>query len=292
MQRTLHIFKIWFLGILTSLPIYTHAQNNSEMTPIPIPSYDQANGLQIMQLGYWFPVQTAAQSPAIILLHGCGGPYESRSTRLSSRMRDYTALLNAEGFHVLVTDSLTTRGERELCTQRIGSRKITQTQRRRDALGALNWLSQQPEVDSQQIGLLGWSHGGSNVLAATNLKHPEVVQAGLKPRFAIAFYPGCSDDLKRGYHPSAPVLILMGAADDWTPPNPCLALVGQATEPRPLIELYPNAYHGFDSTTPVQVRLDVPNGVRPGFGVHVGGNPEARTAARARLIQFIRQQIQ
>jgi len=41
------------------------------------------------------------------------------------------------GVHALVLDSFTPRGEREICTQRVGMRRITQQQRRRDALGAL-----------------------------------------------------------------------------------------------------------------------------------------------------------
>jgi hypothetical protein len=39
----------------------------------------------------------------------------------------------------------------------------------------------------------------------------------------------------------------------------------------------------------VVTRRDVPNGVRPGQGVRVGGEPEAREASRARLEAFLRQ---
>ncbi len=40
------------------------------------------------------------------------------------------------------------------------------------------------------------------------------------------------------------------------------------------IEAYADAFHGFDSNAPLRLRRDVPNGIHPGQGVHVGGNPE------------------
>ena len=71
------------------------------------------------------------------------------------------------------------------------------------------------EVDAQRAGLLGWSHlAPSNVLAATNAAHPEVAASTARPAFAVAFYPGCDEELRRGYRPTAPLLMLLGDADD------------------------------------------------------------------------------
>jgi len=125
------------------------------------------------------------------------------------------------------------------------------------------------------------------VLAATNQRHRDVATAINKPAFAIAFYPGCEADLKRGYEPSVPLLMLVGEADDWTPAKPCLALAHDAAEPRPEVVAYPGAWHGFDSDAPLRLRKDVPNGVHPGQGVHVGGNPAAWRDSRDRLVRFV-----
>jgi dienelactone hydrolase len=144
-------------------------------------------------------------------------------------------------------------------------------------------------VDVKRIGLLGWSNGGSTVLAATNARHRDVATAQVRPAFAIAFYPGCEADEKRGYEPVAPLLILTGGADDWTPAAPCRTLARTSADPKPEIEVYPGAYHDFDSDTPVRLRKDVPNGSNPGQGVHVGGNAAAWRASQERLLGFLAQ---
>jgi dienelactone hydrolase len=208
----------------------------------------------------------------------------------AARYVEAAARLNAMGIHVLVTDSLTPRGEKELCTQRTGTRRVTQSERRRDALGALQWLAAQPGVDAARLGLLGWSNGGSTVLAATNRRHPEVAAAAVQPSLAVAYYPGCESELARGYVATAPLLMLLGELDDWTPAAPCKALAAKADPalgPVPVLEAYAAAYHGFDGRAPVRLRADVPNGVHPGQGVHVGAEPVARSAAAERLRQFL-----
>ena len=59
-----------------------------------------------------------------------------------------------------------------------------------------------------------------------------------------------------------------------------------------LVTTYPDSYHAFDSPTGTVVfRTDVPNGVNPGRGVHVGPNPVARDAANASVRAFLRQRL-
>jgi dienelactone hydrolase len=260
---------------------------------LEVPSLDKPAGQVVMLPAHWFVASNSnsnsnAPAPALVLLHGCGGNHDAKG-RLAARYTELAARLNAMGVHALVIDSLTPRGEKELCTQKTGSRKVTQLHRRRDALGALLWLAAQPGVDKTRIGLLGWSNGGSTVLAATNQAHAEVAAAAVQPSLAVAFYPGCEAELARGYTPTAPLLMLLGEADDWTPAAPCKALASAVVkQPIPQWHAYADAYHGFDGTAPVRLRADVPNGVRPGAGVHVGANPAARGAAQQDLENYIR----
>lgn len=254
---------------------------------VSFPSLDGEATAPLVLTAFWFPA-AASPAPVVALFHGCNGIYDRRQ-ELNKRMRDYAALFNGAGYHVLVVDSLMPRYETELCTQRYNKRRVTLANRRLDVLGAVAYLAERPDVDSKRIGLVGWSNGASTVLAATNLHHPDVAAATVKPAFAVAFYPDCAADLKRGYEPDAPLLMLLGQADDWTPAAPCRALARAAAEPRPQIEVYAGAYHGFDDDTAVRIRKDIPNGLNPGQGVHVGGNGPARRASKARLLKFLSQ---
>jgi dienelactone hydrolase len=271
----------WAVAVVTSLL----AALASAQERVSFPSFDGAGNAPVVLSGYFFPV-AASPAPAIAMFHGCGGAYD-KSGALSRRMREYAELFNGLGMHVLVVDSLTARYEKELCTQRSGRRRVTQANRRLDALGALAYLADRTDVDARRIGMIGWSNGGSTVLSATNLHHHDVAAAIVKPAFAIAFYPGCESDLKRGYSPSAPLLMLVGQLDDWTPSAPCVALAKSVADMKPEITVYPGAWHGFDSDAPVRLRKDVPNGVNPGQGVHVGGNPAAWRASRDRVVRFL-----
>ena len=260
-------------------------------TRVELPSLDRHDGVAVNLLGHWFAAAASegARRPAVLLLHGCGGAYDGKG-RLSTRLRDYAALLNAQGWHALVLDSLTPRGVNELCTQGNAVRPITQQHRRLDALGALAWLAERPDVDAARLAALGWSHGGSAVLAATNERQPDVAQSTARVRGAVAFYPGCSAELKRGHQPVAPMLVLAGERDDWTAAAPCVELAARSQGLMRTV-IYPGAFHGFDGTAAPRLRRDVPGGVNPGQGVTVGANPAAREASQREMLSFLRERL-
>lgn len=252
--------------------------------PVTFPSLDET------------PIQAHVFQPAqqpplgtVVALHGCGGLYATAGARqgeLSARHRAYAHMLTSEGYAVVFPDSFTPRGEAQICTQRNGRRRITQAERRADALATLRWAAAQPWARSDRIALLGWSNGGSAVLSATDASRIDVRAQPVRPVIAVAFYPGCAAPLRSGYRPAAPLAMLLGESDDWTPPGPCVEL-GKAVDAQ--VHVYAGSHHGFDNPAG-QVRLlkDVPNGANPGQGVHFGRNADAARQSEALLRDLLR----
>ena len=233
-----------------------------------------ADGLALKVWVFHPPQSTSdAQRPVVIALHGCGGIYAtvgSRKGQLSARHQGMTDLLLAQGYSVVWPDSLTPRQETSLCEQSMASRQVRQSHRRSDVHTTLAWLAQQAWTDHRRVALLGWSHGGSTVLASSDSR-PKPPQTRLTPDIGLAFYPGCADALRRTYQPTWPVHMLLGALDDWTPAAPCVALGQKAGMS---FKVYPDSHHGFDNPVgQVQHLPRVPNGQHPGMGVHAGRNP-------------------
>jgi dienelactone hydrolase len=219
-----------------------------------------------------------AVAPAIVALHGCGGPFPSRD-------RQWSELLSGAGHIILFPDSFGSRGLRSQCRIPSGQREATSGRLRRlDALASARWLAAQPGTPPGGVVLLGWSDGGSTVLAAGRAA-PDVPPSLL--RGLIAFYPGCNAASKAaGWRPAAPLLILIGELDDWTPAAPCRVLADKLGPKLLTLVTYPGSYHDFDAPVPVRIRHGIP-GHGPTGEVHAGGNPEARADALARVPAFL-----
>lgn len=236
---------------------------------------------------HWFPAKSASPRPAVVALHGCGGLYKRDGATLDERYPDYIERFHRAGYHVLLPDSLRSRGVRSLCTTPSAERSVKIDTRRGDAAAAVQWAAARPEVDARRIALFGWSHGASTTLAAINT---ERTGSAAPLAAAVVLYPGCTAFLRRSFTLREPLLMLLAADDDWTPPGPCVKLAESIRARQPSADLtlrvYEESVHGFDSARPVRFRKDVPNGEDPA-GVHVGGNPKARAAALAEIEAFL-----
>jgi dienelactone hydrolase len=184
-------------------------------------SADRQDGKPVAITGWWIKSPHPGQRPTVIALHGCGGLYSANKLQgevLSLRHAAMANVLLDAGYHVLFPDSFTARGKTSICAEKIDTRDLTSANRRGDVQGALSWLATQTDVDPSRIALLGWSHGGSTVLSSINASRPDVAAGMIQPVAAVAFYPGCHAyaNARTPYHHSVPVLILMGANDDWT----------------------------------------------------------------------------
>ncbi len=224
--------------------------------------------------------------PAVVALHGCGGLYSTRTDGLSARHADWAERLTALGFIVLFPDSFGSRGVGSQCRTRD---RVIRASRDRpaDALAARTWLQDRADVKADAVSLLGWSNGGSSVLHTVSATRK--VRDG-KPDFAraVAFYPGCRTIAERGgWRPRMPLLLLIGAADDWTPAAPCGTLARQAGSAVTFMA-YPGAYHDFDHPNlKVRTRSGLAFTADGGGTAHTGTDPEARADAIVRVPAFL-----
>lgn len=236
---------------------------------------------------HWMPRPERGVGPAVVALHGCSGLFERTGIAFDPRYPDYVARLHRAGYHVLLPDSFGSRGKGSICAEPVGKRSITVETRRGDAVAAVEWLSKHPDVDARRIVMLGWSHGATTALSALNTAGPAYAR---NVAAAIVFYPGCSSFLKQPFRLHAPVLMLLGEKDDWTPPERCTELAERTRKAQPDVDLdvhlYSDSHHGFDGTQPVRFRTDVSSGANA-RGVHTGGNRAARAAALAAIDDFL-----
>lgn len=218
--------------------------------------------------------------PAVVALHGCGGIFGGKG-KMTSRHADWAVRLRDAGYVVLFPDSFGSRGHKSLC--KVKPRPVKHTQRVGDARAAADWLAAQPFVQRSRIALLGWSNGGTTLLRALA---PESSPSKTEFAAAIAFYPGCRTiEEKTAWTPRLKPLILMGAADDWTPPEPCRKLAERWGAP---FVLYEGAYHNFDAPDmPVRVLTGRAFTARGDGIAHIGTNPAARAAAITQVMRAL-----
>lgn len=240
----------------------------------------------VMLKGLLYRPPGAAPVPAVIALHGCGGNYRADGKRLVARVPDWTNRLVAAGYAVLWPDSFGSRGLGSQCG--VAGREINPQMRAGDATAAADWLAAQPGIDKGRLALIGWSNGASTVLrtVAASAKAPTS-----DFKLAIAFYPGCRPIVEReassgkAWATRLPLSILMGGADDWTPPEPC-RILGTRKDVR-YVE-YPGAYHDFDApNAPVRVRTGLAFTAGKSGQAHVGTDPKARAAAVDEVMRLL-----
>ncbi|PDT73625.1 dienelactone hydrolase [Bradyrhizobium sp. C9] len=247
--------------MLTTLPTAAAAAPDT----VFFPSADGATEI----VGYLFRPQTAGPHPAIVLLHGRGGPYSinvNKDCTLVSRTNP-SATCNAgglskrhamwgqywadRGYFALLPDSFGPRGKAH------GFGRFThddpdradvneKTVRPLDAKGALSWLRGQRDVQRNRIFLQGWSNGGSTALNV--MQRQGAAASGY--RAALVFYPGCGPAalLEQTLRSAAPITMLLGSDDEEVSPERCqdVARRSIAAGSRIDVVVYPGATHDFD----------------------------------------------
>ncbi len=224
--------------------------------------------------------------PAVVLMHGCAGIFASN--------HEWSRWFRDEGYVALLVDSWTPRHVGSSCSPDLPD--IPNTERFDDAMGALRYLQGRPYVDPARVGIIGWSNGG--VFALATINGPSLERARRRAvalpepgfRASVAFYPGGCYSLVKELV-VRPLLLMIGASDDWTDPKACASMVDamRARGADATIVLYPNAYHYFDVTGQERTYLPgVANHNKPNecCGATVAFDPGAFADSRRRVAEF------
>lgn len=178
--------------------------------------------------------------PAVVLLHGCGGIMDNRQDF-------WVKKLNAMGYATFQLDSLTPRNiyGPALCKAQEGKIKgLDYKIRAQDAFDAKSHLQSLPFIDANNIAIMGFSHGAISALEASKAKF----HFDEKPFSAIiALYPYCFEDAFSEY--DAPILVIIGEDDDWTPAELCKQEFARRDTNAPhdvTLEVLPGLTHCFD----------------------------------------------
>jgi dienelactone hydrolase len=240
--------------------------------------------------GWLYSPATPGPHRAIVALHGCAG-LNGKDGKPSARHADWGERWAKEGYLALFPDSFGSRGLGPQCKN--PDRTVHPSRERvDDANAALQFLTGRADVDARHIALVGWSNGGSAALYAVQPRNsPTKANGGVDFARAIAFYPGCRTPLETGrWRTRLPLLVLIGAADDWTPAAPCSDLVADARAKNQPAEIvaYPDAYHDFDHPDlPVHVVEGLAFTADGDGQAHTGTNPAARADAIDRVMSFL-----
>jgi dienelactone hydrolase len=238
--------------------------------------------------------------PAVVIMHDCSG----LGPRSSGAPTRWANELVGQGYVVILPDSFTTRGfPAGVCTDASRGRgNVGHFHRVRDAYAALAYIRTLSGVDGTRVGVMGGSHGGSTVLATMAAPKSDWGPTAEDRRggfaAAVALYPACAIPGLRNssgvYQPVAPMLILIGEKDDWTPAEPCRRLAdGARNAGQPVaIKIYLGAHHSFDSPYParyVATRINVNSPT--GRGATTGGDPAAWADSIREVVAFFGQHL-
>ena len=267
----------------------------------------------------FLPDGTSGKAPAVILQHGSGDP-----NGLDAWWRDLVPALNKAGLAAFIANSYDGRNMGETTGDQS---TLSRAARASDVLMAFEAIGALDEIDADRIGVTGYSGGGAATYDSADERAAHAL-LGDGPRLAahLSFYPNCilREDPKLT---GAPIHMLLGAEDDYTPFGPCLAMIEEfKTAGYPAsVDIYDGVGHGFikdrtlflpnamtardcpsarlgkDGYFDVDGLTDRDKGWR-GYvisvmrtcgtrGVHVSGTRESRQRALQDTIQFFKQHL-
>ena len=315
------VVKTLFVAVLWIAAQCAHAQNGLDMAAHveihQIPSLTLSdsqmltgdrNGKPVTIAGILRLAKRAGKQPVVVLIHGSSG--------MGANIEMWERTFNENGIGTFAIDGFTGRG--------ITSTSKDQSQLGRlnlilDAYRALDILAHDSRVDSDRIVLMGFSRGGQAALYASMTRLNRLWNtSGARFRAYLPFYPDCMTRYRDDTEVDGPIREFHGADDDYDPAPACAAYIErlQKAGRDTIMTVYPHASHAFDM--PYAMPTVVAKGaqtvracrifenesgelINEATGTpfsfydecvqtdpHVGGNAQARDAAIADVMAYLR----
>jgi dienelactone hydrolase len=184
--------------------------------------------------------------PAVILMHGTGGILPDREPAWARRFNGW----GIAAFHV---DSFTARSIRPPLYAG-SSQYVPSVAHTVDAYHALRVLARNPRIDGNRVVVMGFSRGGEVALSSMfdRFRRGSLDDQSLHFAGHIALYPYCALHYRGKEVTSAPLLMLLGGADDMDNPTACqhqADWLKARTSVR--VVVWPGANHDFDRSTSI-----------------------------------------
>jgi dienelactone hydrolase len=185
--------------------------------------------------------------PAMVILHGSGGDWSGRSVNMAMD-------LAKNGIAGLAVDTFVARNLRPTDDYLERLEKAPIYTQMADALSALKALQDHPYIDTDRIGVTGFSLGAGSTLYMMFEPVIENVLGKDGPRFSAyaMFYGGCSVEFDDFRVEGSPLLIMMGSADESMSIPACEKFKDRLTDLGVEVELvvYEGAGHGWNAPFP------------------------------------------
>ena len=200
-----------------------------------------------------FPDEGKEKYPLVICMHGSMG--------WRGHHHEHSVNFLNNGFAIFRVNSFDARQVVSIVEDQI---QVTLATVMTDCFNALKILSKHPNIDSSKIFIAGWSLGGSTaVYSAWDPLAEKLAPEGERFAGHLAFYPGAFMWPEEMRWSKSPILTLIGADDDYTPPvlieklSPAINQNGGNSK----VIVYKGGHHSFDSIDPV---VYVPNAIAVG----------------------------
>ena len=235
---------------------------------------------------------------------------------------EYLDMYRQAGFATFELKSFKSRGVESTVGSQV---EVTTAMMILDSYRALEKLSQHPNIDKEKVSITGWSLGGAVSLFSGWLPIKNAITKDVSFASHLPIYPPCFVDPENIDFTDAPIHILIGEIDNWTPAKPCIEFVKKINEKGNVgLTIYPGAHHSFDSKSPLEqnedglsfkdclfkltedgdvlmnyfsIPMSSPFMQKIGFlfcvekGVTLGGNPMARKKAFKFAIDFMEETL-